>query len=327
MDSFPKSLNLDKFKKNSTATVNNSKITISTTPALPKFVEVEKRRIAVLAGIDNIPSLPTIVMEIVKIANSKSSSASDIEAQMKADQVLTAKVLKIANSSYYALTNKVSTITRAVATIGFNSMKSIVISTSVSDTLNKDLSIYGFIKNGLWEHSLACAAIAKLIGQKVYHLNEEQTEELFIGGLLHDIGKIVLAPQLHIYKDEFYKYRKAEDSSWLEKSESAILGINHQEAGAILCKRWNLSEQLQNAIANHHSHSQNQFDSIISISEMICYENMIGLANDFKGVYQIPPELLQVLGISDTNIVRLQEFFKAYIEKEVKALIQTMNFN
>lgn len=320
----PKGLNLDKFKKDSAGGTPNKPVLASTLSKSPRFVEIDRRRATVLANIENIPSLPTIILEIIRIANSPDSSASDIEKQMKGDQVLIAKLLKVANSSYYALNSKVTTATRAVATLGFSSVKSILIATSVSNTLNQDLKIYGYGKGGLWAHSLACAAIAKLIGQKVYHMNEEQVEELFIAGLLHDIGKIAIAPQLDIYKDELKKYQIDETFTLIEKAEENILGISHPEVGRILSQKWNLSESLQSAISNHHFESDNQFNSIIRISDMICHENMVGLSDDYKWLQKISPDLLKTLGISETNIVKLQEFFKAYIANEINSLILSM---
>lgn len=324
MTPIQKGLNLDKFKKDSSGNNPAKPSTASTVPKSPRFVEIERRKSVVLANIDNIPSLPTIILEIIRIANSPDSSASDIEKQMKSDQVLTAKLLKVANSSYYALNSKVTTTTRAVATLGFNSVKSILIATSVSNTLNQDLKIYGYGKGGLWAHSLACAAISKLIGQKVYHMSDEQVEELFIAGLLHDIGKIAIAPQLDIYKDELKKYQIDETFTLIEKAEENILGISHPEVGRILSAKWNLSDSLQSAISNHHFESTNQFNSIIRISDMICHENTVGISDNFKWLQKIPPDLLKTLGISETNIVKLQEFFKDYIANEINALILSM---
>lgn len=324
MNPVQKGLNLDKFKKDVPANSSQKGFTASTTPKTPRFVEIEKRKSIVLANIENIPSLPTIILEIIRIANSPDSSASDIEKQMKGDQVLTAKLLRVANSSYYALNTKVTTTTRAVATLGFNSVKSILVATSVSNTLNQDLKIYGYGKGGLWAHSLACAAISKLIGQKVYHMNDEQVEELFIAGLLHDIGKIAIAPQLDLYKEELKKYQVDDTFTLIEKAEENILGISHPEVGRILSAKWNLSDDLQSAISNHHFESDNQFNSIVRIADMICHENMIGLSDNYKWLQKIPPELLKTLGISETNIVKLQEFFKSYIANEINALIQSM---
>ena len=154
--------------------------------------------------------------------------------------------------------------------------------------------------------------------------DEKQTEELFIGGLLHDIGKIVIAPQLEIYKEELKKFQVDESFTLIEKAEESILGISHPEVGRILCAKWNLSDELQSGIANHHHESGNQFNSIIRIADLICHENMVGLSDNFKWLQKISPDLLNTLGISDPNIIKLQEFFKAYIENEIADLIQTM---
>lgn len=325
MDPSQKSLNLDRFKRPANSISQLKQINVaSTTPTTPWFVEIEKRKAKVIAAIDNIPSLPTIIVEIMRIANSKTSSASDIEDKMKADQVLTAKILKVANSSYYALNTKVTTITRAVATLGFSSVKNILLATSVSNSLNQDLKIYGYGQGGLWAHSLACAAVAKLIGKKIYHLNEEQSEELFIGGLLHDIGKIVIAPELEKYKNELQKFQVDESFVSIEKAEETILGISHPEVGKILCAKWNLSEDLQNAIGNHHIETPNQFSSIIKIADILCHENMVGLSDEFKWLQKLSPELLATLGISNTNLTKLQEFFKEYTRNEIADLILSM---
>ncbi|PCJ56141.1 MAG: hypothetical protein COA79_19585 [Planctomycetota bacterium] len=307
-----KGLNLNKFKKPLNAKISP----ISTAPKIPRFAQIDKRKNRIIEDIENIPSLPSVIFEITKLANSPTSSARDIEGKMKDDQVLTAKILKIANSPYYALNDKATTVTRAVALLGFSALKSIVIASSCSDTLNKDLGIYGFAENGLWKHSLACATVSKEIGKKIFHVNDKYEEELFIAGLIHDIGKIAIAPVLKLNKDEFDKAIEDPAITQLEQAEKLITGIDHTEVGDKLITKWKLSDMLRSAITNHHNDPENKFDGIVHLADWLSTENKIGLVDDYPWHGPLSDALLTKLGISQDNFQKLQDYINKFLNSE-----------
>ncbi len=316
----PNGLDLNKFK--STASNNASQGVSKPSVVSPRVVQVDGRKNAVIANVENIPSLPSIIFEITRLANSPKSCAADIEERMKNDQVLTAKLLKTSNSSYYALSHKVTTVSRAVTTLGFNAVKSIVIASSVNNTLNRDLQVYGYLPGGLWAHSLACAAIAKNLGIILFKASEEYSEELFIGGLLHDIGKIAIAPLLEKHKEEMLPLINENKS--LTSIEDHVVGINHSQVGFLLASKWNLSEDLTLAIRGHHREVEKQFSAIVRLADVLAVENMVGLVPEYKWGEGYTNGLIKTLGLTLDSLHKLRLYIRDFSAKMVPPLIESM---
>ena len=155
-----------------------------------------------LRDMKDIPVLPTTIYKIMEIASNKRSSAQDLSKILEKDQALTSKVLKLANSSYYGFSNKIATISHAIVCLGFDTITSIAVTAEAFEVLKRKNESYELAEGGLFNHSIATALAAKLIARKV---NYPDTEEAFVAGLLHDIGKLVMNL---LYKDEFKKVRR-----------------------------------------------------------------------------------------------------------------------
>lgn len=320
----PNGLDLNKFKPLAQGGRPTVPLPTSNQGAIPpRVVAVEGRKNAVIANVENIPSLPSIIFEITQIANSPKSCAGDIEEHMKTDQVLTAKLLKISNSSYYALSSKATTISRAVTTLGFSAVKSIVIASSVSKTLSHDLQVYGYTPGGLWAHSLACAAISKNMGKILFKMDDDQCEELFIGGLLHDIGKIAIAPILDKHKEEIGPFTV--ERKTIESVENHVVGINHSKIGFLLASKWHLSEKLVHAIRGHHQEVETQFSAIIRMADILAVENQIGVVPEYKWGQGFTTQLVNSLGLTVESLNKLRVYIRDYSNKVVIPLIETMN--
>src|SRR5271170_3496948 len=141
-----------------------------------------------LNKLHDIPTLPVVAMRVNELINDPNSSSSDIADVLKKDQVLTAKILRLVNSSYYAIPGGVTDVQRALAFLGFNTLAQLVLSLSVFSVFstfdNQDFSMMEF-----WKHALGTAVGAELLAKK---LKFKKPEEAFTCGLLHDIGKLVL---------------------------------------------------------------------------------------------------------------------------------------
>ena len=130
----------------------------------------------------NLPTLPDIVLRIAEMVDSPETTGRQLGAEIARDQVISAKVLKLVNSGFYGFSQLISTIPHAVTMLGFNAVKSLVLSCSVLDSMNEAYP-------GLWEHSLACARTCTIVAE---HLEMTDPEELSTIGLLHDLGKVVI---------------------------------------------------------------------------------------------------------------------------------------
>ena len=204
---------------------------------------------AIIRRIDDLPTLPRTVFRITEMVNNPRSSARDLAQVITDDQVLTARLLRLVNSSFYGFPQRITTVTRAIVLLGFDAIRHLLLTTSVFDIFsdhNKDLTA---ARENRWDHVLGCAVAAKVIGK---HIRHDKIEELFVCALLHDIGKIVLM----VYAPEDYEAvtrLAAQRGGLLIEAEEELLGYTHVETGRLLAERWNLPTMVAEVIYAHHT--------------------------------------------------------------------------
>ena len=190
----------------------------------------------------SLPTLPGIITKLTELEAISSTSTADMAQVISSDQILSAKVLRLVNSPFYGFSRRVSTISNALILLGVNVIKSLVLSSSIFEIMEKT-----FI--GLWEHSLASAAAANVIAK---HLQLQDIEEVSTAALLHDIGKVVITVLLKTdYEDLLAEAREKDCSSYLVERE--WLQTDHADIGQWLALSWYLPEKLQEPIAFHHN--------------------------------------------------------------------------
>ena len=209
--------------------------------------EADLRRI--IARVEDLPTLPRTVLRITELVNDPRASAKDLSIIITDDQVLTARLLKLVNSSFYGFPQRVSTVTGAIVLLGFDAIRLNLLTTSVLDLFPARVAKVRRDQEQLWDHSLACAIGAKSIGNFLRH---DKLEELFVAGLLHDIGKIV---EMMFLPDEFARIteRVRAEGVLISSAEQDLLGCTHADIGRLLAERWNLPAKLVDVIARHHT--------------------------------------------------------------------------
>lgn len=242
---------------------------------LGKLALQERTRREILHKSDLIPPLPDVVVRVIALLNQGDIEPEDLEKHLMYDQVLVAKMLGLVNSPFYGMNRKINSIRDGVMVMGFRGLRSLILATSTADYLMSDFACYGHSPRGLWQHSLAVAASAKALG-KLVGLDAEAQEELFIAGLLHDIGKMLVAPYLQERNIRFVS-----GPNEMIKVEQDTIGIDHAEAGALVAAKWNLSTLVQELLRNHHGAEGMPEDSktylaILKISNALAHESMAG---------------------------------------------------
>ncbi len=212
-----------------------------------------------------LPVLPIIVTEINKAAQSESTTVAQIAEIILKDQSITARVLRMVNSAAYASRNKVTTVSRAVIVLGFNTIRNLAISLSLYSMLDKsadDLKEF-------FRHSISVAAISKLLAERKRFA---AGEEAFIAGLLHDIGRLVLVK----YFPKAYKRieKRAADGMTMLEAELGVLGINHAQLGELVLETWNLPEMLREPVARHHLEEpdENPLVNLVAVADAFAHE-------------------------------------------------------
>jgi putative nucleotidyltransferase with HDIG domain len=208
---------------------------------------------AVLAKLEEIPTLPSIVYELSQVINDPMASTSDVERIMANDLSLTTKVLQLVNSAYYAIPGGVSTLSRAVSYIGFETVNQLVLSASILQALE----IKGpqrFNTSEFWKHSIGVAISAESIARFVHH---PSPADLFTCGLVHDLGKVALyAIEPEAMLAAVAKSRESQVT--YEEAEAQLKLPSHTHIGQALAQRWNLPARIQACILHHHTKEHSQ---------------------------------------------------------------------
>ncbi|MFW5846338.1 MAG: HDOD domain-containing protein [Planctomycetota bacterium] len=205
------------------------------------------REAELLAAIDQVPALSSVVNKILSLAGSQTSSAADLENLVTRDMVITGRLLKLVNSPFYALANDVRSVTQAVAIVGMNSLRSLVVAASVSSMLMADMSPYGFDEEGLWQNSIAVAALSRRIALQARG-DKDAAEDCFIGALLRNVGMLVLTPFLARNQVDLTQGIEGADDSIIT-GEQQYLGYDHVWVGQQLAERWDLPRKISALLA------------------------------------------------------------------------------
>ncbi|MDY6820567.1 MAG: HDOD domain-containing protein [Deferribacterota bacterium] len=201
----------------------------------------------ILSDSKKIPALPKTVFEIINIDDNDYDSLKKVVNNIKKDQGLTAALLRFVNSPLYAVPTRIDSIDRCIVLLGLNEIKRVVFSISIKAFYEKDFYLYNESGLRLWMHSYNVANISLRVGKSYKYL---KNNSLFLAGLMHDIGKVFIV-------DYLYAPVKSYDD------EKKQIGYTHMEIGAYILKKWGVSEDVVQAVKNHHHITDSIFNKII----------------------------------------------------------------
>lgn len=199
----------------------------------------------ILSENPQLQSLPQTLAEVLRVVRDESSSANDLAAVLLKDPALSARVLRVVNSPSYGLEREVGSVTQAVMTVGTRQVTALAMVTSIYG-MTADWQ-GGLDRLRFWRHSLEVAIAARSIAEKIGY---QKTEEIFVAGLLHNIGLLVLESS---FPEQFQSVWKATgtDTSVID-AEEEVWGTNHARVGQFVLEQWHLPEMLCQAVGRHH---------------------------------------------------------------------------
>jgi putative nucleotidyltransferase with HDIG domain len=264
--------------------------------------------------VDKMPSLSTTVGKVLEICSRPDTAPNDLNKVISLDPVLTGQVLKLINSAYYSLMNKVTSLTRAIIMLGLNTVKNLALSTAIIRCVGQAKKSKALPIKDFWEHSIGVGVMAKLLAAE-RGMPLAEREEYFVAGLLHDLGKIPFGDE---YTEVLTQVRTEQQA--LIILEKKLLEIDHEEVGEMIASKWKLNAVITDAICHHHSPelAQPEHQALVATVALadfyICLFDIGYAGNRFPNESQLT-SLLDMCGLQWTTVMGLSEAVDAEIKK------------
>ena len=267
-----------------------------------------------IATLKNLPTLPHILLKLIDTCNQDKGSLKEVSQIVEKDPSLSIKILRLVNSTYYGLPQRVESMDQAVTLVGTNAIKNIAICASVHEAFSKIKGNAIFNLKIFWWHSLKCAVLSRLIAKKIHY---NHPDEAFLSGLLHDIGRLVLwvnFPEQYTELLETYK-----DQQHLLIASEARFGATHCEVGAWLLHRWKLQSFMTDSVLYHHEAKSKILNAlplvqIVYVANALCQEPILG---EEEG----PKVAKDIFGFKDLDV----EEFLSQADEETKQVAQSLH--
>jgi len=290
----------------------------------PDRTEIEDK----VKNLAKLSTLPNIALKVMDMVENPRTSVSLLANIISADHILTARVLKLANSAYYGFPRQISTLNLAVVVLGFNALRDLVFGISVIDqfstnNFDKDLDVTQF-----WRHALFVGSGAKFLSK---FLNYPVSGEVFVAGLLHDIGYPVMLQYFPSYFERVLSFSLKHNMSFFQ-AEKMVLGFDHSELGAWLAHGWNLPDKIVQAIRFHHSPDKAtdypDLVKIIHVADLLSYtiDEGTGLKQDVEEkTGDIVVKMEEFFSKNGHSIEFFQDRMKQEAEK-VNGFLESLNY-
>lgn len=236
--------------------------------------------IDVASRVRDIPPLPAVVTEVLRATKDPTTSVPSLASTLARDQALTSKVLRMANSALFGFPRRIGVLSEAIVLLGFTTVRSLALAGSAFALMDRALDGYGLSRGALWEQGMAAGVAARHIAKRA---RSRKVEEAFIGGLLHDLGKLVLDSQVgDQYPDILALVRRG--GVTFAEAERAVLGIDHCDVGAQVAEIWGLPEELASTLRYYLKPSEDpanlELPCIVHLGYVAAVSAGIGLGAD-----------------------------------------------
>ena len=278
-----------------------------------------KLKYGILRTMDDLPAMPHVVQKAQGIMARPDSNIKELARVIELEQAIATRVLKLANSAYYGLSGKVSSIQHASVLLGFKALGDLISVAGISNLMSKNLRGYQLDSGDLWRHSIAVAFGSRIIA------NRKDTEFgnlAFFAGLIHDAGKLILDPYVYERKDSFDEFM-ADGENTFVNAEKTILGFDHSEIASELCQKWKIPNNQRIAIQFHHNPSKSDGNELAFILHMADYIAMVnGYGAGTNGAQYLTEDgVMEFLDLKEEDV----EYIKKDVQESVEKMSQEVN--
>jgi putative nucleotidyltransferase with HDIG domain len=264
-----------------------------------------------------LPSPPVVVQRLQKVFSREEISGHDIARVIETDQSFTARVLRLVNSPFYGFTRKIVSVEEAITMLGINAIKQLILATSLLNTFKTGKQTSAL--TNFWSHSLGVAIIAKHLA---YRFDKDTQSEIFLGGILHDIGRLFF---LKFEPERFDQFYVGQESVTGIDSEAAFFGIDHQKIGEMLARKWNFPKSICAIIEYHHRPLESvdhvQMVATINMADIICHGFDLGRSGNFY-ISDFYPEVWKTVNLSYAELEKRLEIALTEFENSEKAFLE-----
>jgi putative nucleotidyltransferase with HDIG domain len=269
-----------------------------------------------------LPAVPMIATKIIKLIDDPHTNAEDLQKVIIADQALATRMLRMANSAFYGVRQKIDTISEAISIMGFNTIRILTLAISTRELYKR----FGIIEQKLWEHSLGVSIASGLLAEESPSLKKE---EVVVAGLLHDIGKVIM-DNSQPEKFTLLTRRVYDERAPFYVLEQEVFGFGHAEAGFFLLEKWGFPVRLCNVISQHHSYDfllegvneyQKSLSATVSLADALCAKLGIGYPDSMADLDLKEEPLREALAIGKERMEEITNALNvAYMEEKIHYL-------
>ena len=253
-----------------------------------------------IANLGDLPPLPQVAAQVLRLAADPDSTTDELQRVITTDQALTAQILKIANSAMFGMVREVKTLTQAIMTLGFSTIKSVVIASSAKNLYSRGGT--GLQERLLWEHALVTALSARAYARS---LRNPRVEEAFLGGLMHDIGKSVMGIKFPERYGALVRTVYNEQVDGLE-AELDTFGFDHAMVGEAVMRAWNLAPSLERCVRYHHDPADAPVDdqalaAFVALGNQMALDRKVGIGRP-EALANATGQALAILGLTPETL-------------------------
>ena len=274
-------------------------------------MRVADRVTQIVQACDKLPPFPAVATRLMGLVEAPDTNVEDIVELISYDQALTANCLRLCNSSYFGLREKVTSVHHAVVLLGTRKLCEIAltISCGLSDYQKRSLG-YGLHPGELWRHSVTCAQVSRLVLRK---MDWPEDSYAYTAALLHDVGKLILDQFVDSNFDQICRLMAA--GSTPVQAEKKALGIDHGDVGGLLCKSWKFPDALTDAIRSHHRALETDGPHLFQVVEL---SNLIAHVSTYHRAgldLRTGPDVLSRFGLDQQDIQDVIEGVTAELQR------------